>query len=124
MLCNSKKKSFICLISFLIIFSLLSFLWLVTFFSHIHILPNGQISVHSHVSNSQDGESSKTSHTHSNAEFLFHHILVHIKFSIIFIVLVSFVHVLFTVFSLYKIKISSLFTSDLQLLRAPPSPHF
>jgi hypothetical protein len=44
----------------------MAFLFIVYFYAHLHVLPNGRIVVHSHAL-PQEGKSS-TSHTHTNLE--------------------------------------------------------
>lgn len=117
---HSKNPALCSVITTIVIGSLFSFLFLMMFFAHLHILPDGRIILHSHAI--PFSENGKTSHSHSQTSLLFLHIF-----------LSGFVLFLFAVFELArKIRIGRTFLnkknnlstriySFLNGLRAPPA---
>ncbi len=118
---KSHNSFFTSAISLLIIVSVISLMVMMTCCLHIHVLPDGRIIVHSHISPFHNDETSGTQHSHSKADFL-------LFYSIAIIALVFYAIVLAILYSPRSIrfwrrqkdKIHSQYSQSCQPQRAPP----
>lgn len=108
-------------ITWLLLLAFVSLLAATMAFTHIHVLPDGKIVVHSHALPVHNGPGSKSSHSHTQAEMLVYHgftVLSFLLFVPIILILISNTE---SIVLLQTLSVSSQHPKSNITLRAPPA---